>query len=85
MSVFSFILFCSFISVSKKWNIETILTVPYSYNWQTLNNNHKMNLKKPQDYQSMDPEYVTRQINSRILELLLKRFYCLIFGPSQKS
>ena len=44
-----------------------------------------MNLKKPQDYQSMDPEYVTRQINSRILELLLKRFYCLIFGPSQKS
>ena len=33
----------------------------------------------------MDPEYVIRQINSGILELLLRRFYCLIFGPSQKS
>ena len=29
-----FILFCSLISVSKKWNIETMLTFPYSYNWQ---------------------------------------------------
>ena len=31
-----FILFCSFISVSKKWNIETMLTFPYSHNWQKL-------------------------------------------------
>ena len=31
-----FILFCSLISVSKKWNIETMLTFPYSYNWQKL-------------------------------------------------
>ena len=30
----------------------------------------------------MDPEYVAGQINSRILELLLIRFYCFIFAPS---
>ena len=33
----------------------------------------------------MDPEYVTGQINSHILELLLRRFCSLIFVPSQKS
>ena len=33
----------------------------------------------------MDPEYVTGQIKSRILELLLRRFCCLIFAQSQKS
>ena len=48
-------------------------------------NNNKMNEKRSQEYQSMDPEYVTRQINSRILELLLRQFCCLIFAPSQKS
>ena len=48
-------------------------------------NNNKMNEKRSQEYQSMDPEYVTGQINSRILELLLRRFCCLIFAPSQKS
>ena len=64
-----FTLFCSLISVSKKWNIETILTFPYSYNWQKFNN-HKMNEKRSQEYQSANPEYVTGQINSRILELL---------------
>ena len=47
-------------------------------------NNNKMNEKRSQEYQSMDPEYVIGQINGRILELLLKRF-CLIFAPSQKS
>ena len=31
----------------------------------------------------MDPEYVTGQINSRILELLLRQFCCLIFAPSR--
>ena len=46
--------------------------------------NNKMNEKRSQEYQSMDPEYVTGQINSRILELLLRRFCCLIFAPSQK-
>ena len=30
----------------------------------------------------MDPEYITGQINSRILELLLGRFCRLIFAPS---
>ena len=31
---FHFILFCSLISVSKRWNIETMLTFHYSYKWQ---------------------------------------------------
>ena len=35
MSLFSFDFF-SLISVSKKWNIETMLIFPYSYNWQKL-------------------------------------------------
>ena len=48
-------------------------------------NNNKMNEKRSQEYHSMDPEYVTEHINSRILELLLRRFCCLIFAPSQKS
>ena len=48
-------------------------------------NNNKMNEKRSQKYQSMDPEYVTGKINSRILELLLRRFCCLIFAPSEKS
>ena len=30
--------------------------------------NNKMNEKISQEYQSMDPEYVTGQINSHILE-----------------
>ena len=55
-----FILFCSLISVFKKQNTEKMLTVSYSYNWQKFKN--KMNEKWDQEYQSMDPEYVTRQI-----------------------
>ena len=47
--------------------------------------NNKMNEKRSQEYQSMDPEYVTGQINSRILELLLRQFCRLIFAPSQQS
>ena len=46
--------------------------------------NNKMNEKRSQEYQSMDPEYVTGQSNSRILELLLRRFCCLIFALSHK-
>ena len=56
-----------------------MFTIPYSYDWQTFN---KINEKRSQEYQSMDPEYVTGQINSRILELLLRRFCRLIFKPS---
>ena len=78
-----FVLFCSLISVPKKWNTGKMLTCPCSYNWQKFNN--KMNEKRSQDYQSMGPEYVTRQINSRILELLLRRFYCLIFAYRLKN
>ena len=49
---------------------ETMLTFPCSYNWQKFNN--KMNKKRTQEYQIMVPEYVTGQVNSRILELLLR-------------
>ena len=47
-------------------------------------NNNKINEKRSQEYQSIDPEYVTEQSDSRILEPLLKRFCCLIFALSQK-
>ena len=47
--------------------------------------NNKMNEKRSHEYQSMDPEYVTGQISSRILELLLRQFCCLILALSQKS
>ena len=33
----------------------------------------------------MDPEYVIGKTDTRILELLLRRFYCLIFALRQKS
>ena len=41
--------------------------------------NNKMNEKRSQVYQSMDPEYVTGQINNCILVLLLRQFSCWIF------
>ena len=59
-----------------------MLAFPYSYNWQKFNN--KINEKRSQEYQNMDPDYVTGQISSRILERLLRQFCCLIFAPSQK-
>ena len=34
-------------------------------------NNNKMNEKRSQEFQSIDPEYVTEQINNRILMFLL--------------
>ena len=37
--------------------------------------------KKPGASEYGHPEYVTRQINSRRLELLLRQFYCLVFAP----
>ena len=43
--LFHIYVFCSVISVSKKQNVETMFTLPYSYNWQTFNS--KMNEKKP--------------------------------------
>ena len=41
--------------------------------------------KRRQEYQSVDPEYVTSQINSHILELSLRQICCLIFALTQKS
>ena len=59
-----------------------MLTLPYSYNWQKFDS--KMNEERSQEYQSMDPEYLTGKTRSRILELLLKRFCRLIFASSRK-
>ena len=59
-----------------------MLTLPYSSNFQKFNN--KMNEKKPA-VSEYDPEYVTGHINSRILELALRRFCRLIFAPSRNS
>ena len=58
------------------------LTLSYSYKWQKFN---KMNEERSQGYQNAVPEYVTWQINSHILQLLLRPLYRLIFAPSQKS
>ena len=77
------ILFCSLVSVSNKQTIETMLTLPYPYNWLKFNN--KMNENRSQEYQSMDPECVTGKINSCILQLLLRQFCCIIFSPPGKS
>ena len=60
-----------------------MLAFPYSYKWQRFKN--KMNEKRSQEYQSKDAKYATGQINSRIPELLLRRFCRLVFAPSQKS
>ena len=47
--------------------------------------NNKTNKKRSQEYQSIDPEYVTGQINHRILELLLRQLCYLVFALTQKS
>ena len=41
--------------------------------------------KKPGVTEYGHPEYVTRENIIRILELLLRQFYCLIFAPPWKS
>ena len=74
--------FCSLVSVSKKQNIETMLILPSLF--IQLAKFQQNEWKRSQEYQSMDPEYVTEQINSCILEFLLRRFCSLILAPSQK-
>ena len=71
MSVSSFHNFFSLISVSQKWNIETMLTLPYLHNWQNFDK-LKMNENRSQEYQSVDPEYVTGQ--NRILDQTILLF-----------
>ena len=68
-----FILFCSFISVSEK-------RYP-SLSIQLAKSQKQINEKKP-EYQSMCPQYLTRQVNSCILQLLLRRFCRMIFALS---
>ena len=61
-----------------------MLHLPYSYNLQNFSN--KMNEKKKPGVSEYGlPEYVTRQISSCNMELLLRQFYCLILGPPWKS
>ena len=54
---------CSLITVSKKLDIERILTLTYSYKWQNFN---KINERKSQGYQSVGPDYVAEEISSLI-------------------
>ena len=75
VSVFSF--YASFFSYISSEEREHRNNVNPSYNWKKFNN--KMNEKRSQEYQSMDPEYVTEQINSHILELLLDDFVVWFF------
>ena len=57
-----------------------MLILPYSCKWQKFSN--KMSeKKKPGVTEYGHPEYVTRENIIRILELLLRQFYCLIFAP----
>ena len=72
LSVFSFFILFLF-SYIGLWEMEHRIIV-----------NNKMNVKRSQEYQSMDSKYLTGQINSRILEVLLRWFCCLVFAPSQK-
>ena len=82
MSVFSFHIFVVFLlSASKKRDIR-ILILPNSYMWQKFS---KMNENRSVRYQSRGAEYVTGQINSPNLQLLLRQFYCFILALSQKS
>ena len=60
------------------WSIERTLTFLYQYKWQKFN---KMDDKRSLGYQDVSTENVTWQINSLILQLLLKQFYRLIFAP----
>ena len=73
---------CSPILVFKTRDTERMLTLLYEYKCQKFN---KMNEKRSLGYQHVGAEYVTGQINSLILQLLLRQFYHLIFAPSQKS
>ena len=80
MSVLFFHFF-SFILVFNKRVIERILILPYSYKSQKIK---KMNERKSLAYQIVAAEYVAEQIISLILQLGLRRFYCLMFAPSRK-
>ena len=50
-----FISLFSLISISKKWNIETMLTFPYSYNWQKLTTTTKWMKKESRSIRVWTP------------------------------
>ena len=74
-------IFFSLILVFNKRAIERILILPYSYKLQKIK---KMNERKSLAHQIVAAEYVAEQIISLILQLDLRRFYCLMFTPSRK-
>ena len=86
MSVFSFHTFLfsyshiSLYETEHRNNVNPFLLIQLAKKF-----NNKMNEKRSQEYQSMYRGYVSGQINSHILELLVRRFCCLIFVPSRKS
>ena len=67
-----FILFV-LLSVSKKPNIERMLTLPYSYNWQKFDN--KTNEKRSQEYQM---QALNMQLGKLIVVLKILICYSLI-------
>ena len=77
--IFSF--FFSLILVFNKRVIERILILSYSYKLQKIK---KMKERKNLPHQIVAAEYVAEQIISLILQLDLRRFYCLMFTPSRK-
>ena len=66
MSIFSLL------SVSKKRGIQRIAAVSFFYKWQKFNKNNE---KRSLWYHSVGAEYVTEQIYSLVMQLLLRRFY----------
>ena len=81
-----FILFFSLISHISLHGTEHRNNVnPFLFMQLAKKFNNKMNEKRSQEYQSMYRGYVSGQINSHVLELLVRRFCCLIFVPSRKS
>ena len=68
ISVFSFhTYFVLFYQFLKILTLKKMLALPFSHNWQKSNN--KVNEKRSQEYQNVDPGYITGQINIPILEL----------------
>ena len=82
---FHFILFLfSYISLKQMEHINNV-NLSLFIQLAKVNNNHRMDEKRSQKNQNRDPEYVTGQNNSRILQLLLSPFCCLILALSRKS
>ena len=79
ISVFSFhTYFVLFYQFLKTLTLKKMLALPFSHNWQKSNN--KVNEKRSQEYQNVDPGYITGQINIPILELFWDNFVVWLIG-----